>query len=268
MNDLFYFARSLGFSADIREPRRAIQQILSQVQGTRYSHAVNMVTLRSMKHAEYRPENLGHYALAADHYCHFTSPIRRYPDLVVHRALDLLASGRRPEPVEVEEGEVSPLDALAAEMSRKERGAEAAEQELKLVLVLHHLATKVGEEFEGVVTGVADFGLFVQVPRFLVEGVVKLADLGDDWWEVSAERGAVRGETTGRTIRIGDRLEAKIMEVDVPHRRLVLGVPQKKDAAGGKPAKVAKPAQRAKRDQTAKPARRADQSRREINRHR
>jgi len=266
--DLAKFVRAMGHKIPPRPSRRDLQGLAEGVRGEPAERAVNIGILRSLQRAIYSTSPGGHFALASDHYCHFTSPIRRYPDLVVHRALDLLASGRRPEPVEVEEGEVSPLDALAAEMSRKERGAEAAEQELKLVLVLHHLATKVGEEFEGVVTGVADFGLFVQVPRFLVEGVVKLADLGDDWWEVSAERGAVRGETTGRTIRIGDRLEAKIMEVDVPHRRLVLGVPQKKDAAGGKPAKVAKPAQRAKRDQTAKPARRADQSRREINRHR
>ena len=173
------------------------------------------------------------------YYCHFTSPIRRYPDLVVHRALDVLASGARPaapepltSPLPPSDSEGGPegevLDALAAEMSRKERGAEAAEQELRLVLVLHHLATKVGEEIEGVVTGVADFGLFVQMPKFLVEGVVKLADLGDDWWNVSTERGTVRGETTGRSIRIGDRLPVIIAEVDVPHRRLVLVAPRKK----------------------------------------
>jgi ribonuclease R len=257
--DLAKFVRAMGHKIPSRPTRRDLQGLAEAVRGEPAERAVNIGILRSLQRAVYSTSPGGHFALASEHYCHFTSPIRRYPDLVVHRALDLLASGRRPEPVEVEEGEVSPLDALAAEMSRKERGAEAAEQELRLVLVLHHLATKVGEEIVGVVTGVADFGLFVQMPKFLVEGVVKLADLGDDWWEVSAERGTVRGETTGRAIRIGDPLPVVIAEVDVPHRRLVLVAPRKKDASRGKPAKNAKPANSAR---AAKPAQRVKQSHR------
>ncbi|MCK9462346.1 MAG: RNB domain-containing ribonuclease, partial [Proteobacteria bacterium] len=254
--DLAKFVRALGHKIPTRPTRRDLQELASSVRGEPAERAVNIGILRSLQRAVYSTAPEGHFALASEHYCHFTSPIRRYPDLVVHRALDVLASGVKPAPPEPltsplppsdseggAEGEV--LDALAAEMSRKERGAEAAEQELRLVLVLHHLSTKVGEEIEGVVTGVADFGLFVQMPKFLVEGVVKLADLGDDWWDVSTERGTVRGETTGRSIRIGDRLPVIIAEVDVPHRRLVLVAPRKKDAAGAKPAKNAKPAKSA-----------------------
>jgi ribonuclease R len=228
----------MGHKIPARPSRHELQDLAEAVRGEPAERAVNIGILRSLQRAVYSTSPDGHFALASDHYCHFTSPIRRYPDLVVHRALDLLASGQRP--AEPEDDEESPLVALAAEMSRKERAAEAAEQELKLVLVLHHLATKVGEEIVGVVTGVADFGLFVQMPKFLVEGVVKLADLGDDWWDVSAERGTVRGETTGRAIRIGDPLPVQIVEVDVPHRRLVLAVPKNAAAASAKNVKSPK----------------------------
>jgi ribonuclease R len=224
--DLAKFVRAMGHKIPARPSRHELQDLAEAVRGAPAERAVNIGILRSLQRAVYSTSPDGHFALASDHYCHFTSPIRRYPDLVVHRALDMLASGERP--AEPEDDEESPLVALAAKMSRKERAAEAAEQELKLVLVLHHLATKIGEEIVGVVTGVADFGLFVQMPKFLVEGVVKLADLGDDWWDVSAERGTVRGETTGRAIRIGDPIAVLIAEVDVPHRRLVLVVPRKK----------------------------------------
>jgi ribonuclease R len=261
--DLAKFVRAMGHKIPTRPSRRDLQELAESVRGEPSERAVNLGVLRSLQRAVYSTAPEGHFALASEHYCHFTSPIRRYPDLVVHRALDRLAEvvprsrrERGPGGEGPEEDEVEALGDLAAEMSRKERGAEAAEQELRLVLVLHHLATKIGEEVEGVVTGVADFGLFVQMPKFLVEGVVKLADLGDDWWDVSTERGTVRGETTGRSIRIGDPLAVVIAEVDVPHRRLVLVAPRKKDD------RPARPAQRAKDVQAAKPARRAKQPRR------
>ncbi len=220
--ELSKFVRAMGHKISMHPSRRELQELALAVRGEPGERAVNIGILRSLQRAVYSTAPEGHFALASEHYCHFTSPIRRYPDLIVHRALTMLERGERPEAPELAEGEKSPLDELASEMSRKERGAEAAEQELRLVLVLHHLATKVGEEIVGTVTGVADFGLFVQMPKFLVEGVVKLQDLGDDWWDVSAERGTVRGQTSGRAIRIGDPLPVVIAEVDVPHRRLVL----------------------------------------------
>jgi ribonuclease R len=232
--ELAKFVRAMGHKISPRPTRRELQDLALAVRGEPAERAVNIGILRSLQRAVYSTAPDGHYALASDHYCHFTSPIRRYPDLVVHRALAASERGEKPAPPEIEEGAPSPLDELASQMSRKERGAEAAEQELRLVLVLHHLATKVGEEIEGTVTGVADFGLFVQMPKFLVEGVVKLQDLGDDWWDVSAERGTVRGQTSGRAIRIGDTLPVVIAEVDVPHRRLVLVAPKGRTKATGK----------------------------------
>jgi len=267
--ELAKFVRAMGHKISMKPCRRELQELALLVRGEPAERAVNIGILRSLQRAVYSTAPEGHYALASDHYCHFTSPIRRYPDLVVHRALSALEGKNAPTPPSPklgegsgggrspasEEGEKSPLDELATEMSRKERGAEAAEQELRLVLVLHYLATKLGEEILGTVTGVAEFGLFVQMPEFLVEGVVKLQDLGDDWWDVSAERGTVRGETTGRKIRIGDTLAVVIAEVDVAHRRLVLKAASEKPKASGKafPAKKGLPAKKSPTEKRGQP---------------
>lgn len=230
--DLAKFVRAMGHRIPTRPGRQELRQLAEAVRGEPAERAVNIGILRSLQRAVYSTSPEGHFALASEHYCHFTSPIRRYPDLVVHRALAALERGERPDAAEPGEDGVSPLDDLASGMSRLERGAEAAEQELRLVLVLHHLSSRIGEEVEGTVTGVADFGLFVQLPKFLVEGVVKLEDLGDDWWDVSTERGTVRGERSGRAIRIGDPLAVTIAGVDVSHRRLVLAAAGKAEKAG------------------------------------
>ena len=176
-----------------------------------------MAVLRSLARAEYSPMHIGHYALASENYCHFTSPIRRYPDLTIHRLFaDVVRKGHVTAP------ETAELVTLGEHCSTTDRTAEEAGRELTTVLVLQFLSEKIGESFEGVVTGVANFGLFVQLPRYGVEGLIRMQDLGDDWWEVNARNGEIRGERTGKRYRIGDAVTVRITSVDLARRQLNL----------------------------------------------
>jgi ribonuclease R len=213
------FVRACGHNLARRPNRKDIQRLTERVRGRPEAYAVNLALLRSFEQAIYSFEADEHYALASSHYCHFTSPIRRYPDLVVHRELDRYL---RNAPSATARLDQRARRDLADELSAAERNAAAAEAELKLVLVLQHLAQRIGDEIEGVLTGVAEFGVFVQWPRLGVEGLVRLPDLGDDWWDVSASEGTVRGQVSGAKLRIGDPIRVRITAVDVARRHLDL----------------------------------------------
>ena len=229
------FVRACGFKLPADMTNKDIQGLLDSVHGRPEEYAVNLAILRTFQAAEYSPRQIGHFALASSAYCHFTSPIRRYPDLTVHRLIAELCRGtldsRPPE-------DVAALTELGAACSTAERRAEGAEHEVRDVLVLELLGGKVGESFDGVITGVTSFGLFVQMPRYLIEGLVRMPDLGDDWWEVDAKKGEVRGEHSGRRFRMGDVLTVRIAGVDKARRQLNLvperDAPAKPDAKGKK----------------------------------
>ena len=140
-------------------------------------------------------------------------------DRTIHRLLREYCRGRLDN---LPPDDVSELTALGEHATAAERRAEAAEREVREVLVLKLLEGKVGERFDGVITGVANFGVFVQSPRFLVEGLIRLQDLGDDWWDVDPRYGRIVGERSGRQFRIGDVLTVAIAGVDIPRRQLDL----------------------------------------------
>ncbi len=229
------FVRVCGHTLPRDISREHIQQLLEAVKGRPESYAVNLAVLKSFQQAEYSPLTVGHFALAADHYCHFTSPIRRYADLTVHRLVRDVVRGRK-----VSQADPSALTRLGDHCSNTERSAEAAEAELRAVLVLQLLAGKVGEECDGVVTGVTNFGAFVRLRRYGMEGLIRMEDLGDDWWEVSPRTGEIRGQRSGRRFRIGDPLSVRIASVNLPARQLNL-VPARGE---GKPKAEAKPRSR------------------------
>ncbi len=213
------FINACGYALSTDPSLEELNRLIAETEGKDESYAVNLAVLRSFQRASYSVEREGHFALASKFYCHFTSPIRRYPDLMVHRMIEQFLAR---EPFDTSSTAESALKEDAAILSGLERSAQAAETELRLVLVLEYLKEKQGELFNGVVTGVTDFGLFVQHPTFLIEGLIRLQDLGDDWWEVSSEEGKVRGEYTGRVFKIGTTIEARIDGVDTSRRQLML----------------------------------------------
>ena len=217
------FLAALGVKAPTTLDRFGMQEVLKKVKGKPAAFAANLALLRSMQQAVYSPKLIGHFALASEHYLHFTSPIRRYPDLTVHRLLDANIRGKLQKPKHIANvPQVEELKVEGAHCSHQERRAEAAERELRLVKILRLLEDQVGDTFEGVVTGVTNFGIYVQLREYLVDGLMRFNELSDDWWEVDSERGFVVAERSGQRIAIGQVLKVVIVRVDLPGRHINL----------------------------------------------
>jgi len=217
--ELTTFIKAAGHKIPRDLGRSDMQALLKSVKGKPESYAVNLAVLKMMEQAEYAPLQVGHFALASEAYCHFTSPIRRYPDLTVHRMLaDHCRRRLESRPPE----DVSALTKLGEACTAAEQRAEDAERELMEVLVLRLLEAKVGETFDGVVTGVTNFGIFIRLRQYGIDGLVRFEALGDDWWDVDAAKGTVRGERSGRSYRIGDVVRARITAVNVARREMDL----------------------------------------------
>ena len=237
---LAQYLRLMGHNVPRTLTRKDIQTLLDATRGKPEAFAVHMAVLRSQQKAVYSPKNVGHFALASENYCHFTSPIRRYPDLTIHRLLDMHLRGRLKD----KQGRrtvprFSDLVEAGSHFSFTERRAEDAEREIKKVLVLQLLARRLGDEFDGIVTGVANVGVFVQLTEFLVDGLVRFADLPDDWWELDNRQGALIGQRSGRRIGVGDRLRVAIAGVDIAARELNLSPVEPRSpgaARAGRPA--------------------------------
>jgi len=215
MNNLAKLVRGFGFSLPRKTSRKVIQDLLAAVQGTDCSFAVNLAVLRSFEKAQYAPLNVGHYALASTHYCHFTSPIRRYADLMVHRSLECHLR-KEPAPKEQEQD----LAEVGKHITFTEQRADDAENDLTTVLVLQMLSKKIGEELDCVVTGLAGFGVFVQCRKYGIEGLVRMDDLGPDHWSYDAKAQCIVGERSGHTIRLGRAMKVQIISVSIPSRQL------------------------------------------------
>lgn len=219
------FISVLGKKLPQDADRHDLMRLLASVKGKPESFAVNLAVLRSMAQAEYSPKRIGHYALASEAYSHFTSPIRRYPDLVIHRLLDRYLRGSL-RTAKQREGAPSEetLIGIGKHCTYTEQRAEDAERELRMVKVLEFLSGRLGEIEEGVVTGVTNVGIFVQLRKYLVDGLIRFDDLADDWWELDPRGGCVYGQRSGNCIKIGDRLRVQIAAVDVASRDLDLAL--------------------------------------------
>ncbi len=212
LRQLTEFVSELGFEVDSLESRFELQRLLDMARGKSEEHAVHYAVLRSLTRAAYGPQEDGHYALASDCYCHFTSPIRRYPDLTVHRALEAIAHGRRPP--------ADGLMHLGGECSDLERRAESAERELVKLKLLNFLKSKVGEEMDAVVTGVEAFGLFVQGLGLPAEGLVPIDTLPDDTYRYDRASHTLSGRRPGQSFRLGDRVRVAVARVNLDRREL------------------------------------------------
>jgi ribonuclease R len=230
------FIASLGYTLSESEALtpRGLQGISQRVHGQPEEKLINYLLLRSLKEARYSPENAGHFGLACDCYTHFTSPIRRYPDLVVHRILRLLLTEG---PKRVRDTFSHQLEPIAEHCSIRERQAVDAERESLETKQLQFMSGKVGDEFEGIITGVQAFGLFVELTDFLVEGLVHVSDLDDDYYIFMEDKHCLIGENTGNSYRLGDKLKVQVVRVNIDRRRMdfILADNQKSVDAEQKP---------------------------------
>jgi ribonuclease R len=229
--DLMHFAHSVGYALHNPRSRHELQSLLNAVRGKPEAYGIHLAVLRSLKRAEYSVKKEAHFALGSGAYCHFTSPIRRYPDLTVHRAFDLAVrdGGRKrkggrhkPALAEAADPATKSLVEIAAHSSETERRAEAAERELTKIKLLEYLQTRVGDTFTGVITGVQQFGLFVESPELLIDGLVHISSLKDDTYRFDKRRWALIGSRTGRVLRVGSTLEVQIAAVNIRLRQLDL----------------------------------------------
>ena len=211
-----------SFNVKLRIPKNGqvrpkdVQDALAEMKERPEERLVNTVALRCMRQAVYQTENVGHFGLAAEYYCHFTSPIRRYPDLLVHRILHAWLKDpdlTRHLPALSEEN----LEAMAEHSSLQERNAAEAERETVDLKKAEYMLDHIGETFEGVISGVASFGMFVELPNG-VEGLVHMSSLMDDYYEYVEDRYCLTGTHTGNTYRLGDTVEIEVLQVNMEDR--------------------------------------------------
>jgi len=249
MRALTEFVRELGFEVENLENRFELQKLLDAVRGDSREHAINYATLRSMQRATYSPEEDGHYALAFDTYCHFTSPIRRYPDLTVHRLIETLNRGKKPEQ------RMDDLLLTGDHCSEREQRATEAERELNKVKLLNYLADKIGMELDGVITGVENFGMFITGVTIPAEGFVHISALTDDYYRYDRAGHVIAGFRSGNSYRLGDAVRVAVAAVDVDTRELDFRLLSR--TSGPKKSRVKRPTKSQKKAETreASPAR-------------
>jgi ribonuclease R len=220
MKNLGRLVKAFGYTLPRNPDRKILQDLLTSVEGKDCSLAVNLAVLRSFEKAQYAPLNMGHFALASTHYCHFTSPIRRYADLLVHRVLefylqDSIGTAKQ-------EAASQDLTEVGKHITFTEQRAEDAERELKTVLILQLLSKKINQELDCIVTGLTNFGVFVQCKKFGIEGLIRMNDLGPDLWQYNDRTQSIVGQNSGSSVRMGQSLKVRIVSVNIPARQLNL----------------------------------------------
>ena len=232
------FLTELGYKTDGLESRFELQKLLESAVGRPEQHAVHFAVLRSLQRAIYAPKEEGHYALAADCYCHFTSPIRRYPDLTIHRLVEAVLTKNKPR------NNFDELVMLGRHCSDREQRAEAAERELTKLKLLTYLSTRIGDEMDAIVTGVENYGIFVQGIELPAEGLIRVETLSDDYYRFDRQTHTLAGHRLGNSYRLGDQLRVAVARVDLERRELDFRVVERKKAKAPPMRKKAKAAKK------------------------
>lgn len=218
VENLLEILEGLGYK--VKKPSeytpKFFQKIIEDFEGRPEENLVRFITLRAMARAKYSPHNVGHFGLALDHYAHFTSPIRRYPDIIVHRLLKMALRG---EEINYEET-LKYLEEAGEHLSRQERLADEVEMEAIDYMKARYMKGRIGEEFVGIITGVVPFGFFVEIEENLVEGLVKISTLRDDEYVFDEPAHRLVGVRTGKVFRLGDHVKVRVVAVDEESARV------------------------------------------------
>ena len=217
------FIYNLGYTMKVSQDihPRILQEVLEKVKGKKEETVVSTLLLRSMMKAKYTPECSSHFGLAATYYCHFTSPIRRYPDLQIHRIIKEYLNGK------IDEKRITKLtpivDIAAKQSSEMERLAEEAEREVDDLKKAEYMMDRIGEEFEGIISSVTSFGIFVELPN-TVEGLVHINDLDDDYYIYDEQHLMLLGQRNKKVYRLGDSVKVKCSRVDIDNREVFFDI--------------------------------------------
>lgn len=218
LNKFNAFLSELGLSlqGNPNKPQAsAFAAILKQAKSRPDRHVIETILLRSLSQAQYRPKNVGHFGLAYPQYVHFTSPIRRYPDLIIHRIIAAIIAEKSKEVYSFET-----LDELGEKLSTTERRSDEASRDATIALKCHYMQDKVGEQFDGVISSVTNFGLFVELKDIYIEGLIHVSQLGDEYFHYDPIKHIMVGEHTRRTYQLGQEVRVKLVRVDMEERKI------------------------------------------------
>ena len=220
MENLSKFIATFGYSlkGDLEQIHpKEIQRVLKLIKGTPEEESISTIMLRSMRQARYAPQCVGHFGLAAQYYCHFTSPIRRYPDLQIHRIIKEQLNGKLTPKRSEQLANI--VEYASNQSSEQEREAELAERDVHDYYKAVYMADRIGQEFDGTISSVTSFGMFVELEN-TVEGLIRMVDMTDDYYNYIESSYSLVGERTKRVFRIGDQVRIKVSKVNVDFREI------------------------------------------------
>ena len=230
IQELETFLQNFGYHMKVAKDGvkpKELQRMLDKAKGKPEEALLSTLTLRSMKRAKYTTECMGHFGLACKYYCHFTSPIRRYPDLLVHRAIKAVLAGEGYNPAQS-------WDDIGLQCSATERRADEATRDVENWLKCFFMKERIGEEFDGTISAVTGFGIFVALDAIYVEGLVHVSDLGQDYFQFDNIKHQMLGERTGQRYRLGDRVRVRLVRANLESNKIDFVLIGEDKASGGR----------------------------------